>query len=318
MNGGFHIISNVFDVAVPLPLIIAPDLRIERPDDAQIEIIQFLLGHSSSASSLREAFEYDHKPVSENGAVVRWTNDPLPRRDWRYLILTFDGNGNSAHFFLQAANLVSPAISCCAHAYTFEPFGRGRRTGWSVDELGAHRRFLSSFAKRHVREILDDRAVTRINAAYKAFQAFDGGRHKGILRAIELFATFPRLPNLNYIRVLALFMLLEMLLTHKPGDKEIGDSLRHQLRTKIPLVDSRLAERIDYSCLHKHASPATIWAKLYDYRSAVAHGDEPDFESSLNVLRSAEAADDFLEQATRRLLRYAIDDPDLFDGLKPI
>jgi hypothetical protein len=317
-NGGFHIINNVFDVAVSLPVKLGPGLRIERPDDAQIEIIHFLLGHSSSASSLREAFELEHEAVFQDGRVTGWNHRPLARPDWRYLILTFEGNGSSAYFFLLAANLVSPAISCCAHAYTLEPFGKGRRTGWGVDELGAHRRLFSTLGQRHLRETLDERAVARIVAAYMAFQAFDGKRHPGIRRAIELFASFPRLPNLNFVRVLALFMLLEMLLTHNPGDREIGDSLTHQLQTKIPFIESRLSDRLDYSCFRAGVAPDAIWSKLYSYRSAIAHGDEPDFASKLQVLKSAEIADEFLERVTRRLLRHAIEDPLLFDGLKAI
>jgi hypothetical protein len=319
LNGGFHIINNVFDVAVPLPLDLGPDLRIERPNDAQIETIHFLLGLSSMAATLREAFEFEHEATyDENGRITGWTNEPLARPDWRYLILTFAGNGNSAYFFLSAANLVSPAISSFAHAYTREPFGTGRRAGCGVDELGAHRRFFATAGQRHLRETLDAGAVARVTAVYKAFQAFDGQRHPGIRRAIELFGSFPRLPNLNFVRVLALFMLLEMLLTHNPGDKEIGDSLSHQLRTKIPFVESRLPEKLDYSCFTGGAAPDAIWSKLYSYRSAIAHGDEPDFASKLQVLKNAETADEFLERVTRRLLRHAIDDPLLFDGLKQI
>jgi hypothetical protein len=117
--------------------------------------------------------------------------------------------------------------------------------------------------------------------------------------------------------VLAMFMLIDMFLTHNPGDREIGDSLVHQVRHKVPFVFERKCEQIDYSQF-AGASSDQIWKKLYKYRSCIAHGEEPDFGSKLRVLRDQETANHFLTNVTRRLIRFSLDDPGLFEGLKPL
>jgi hypothetical protein len=58
-----------------------------------------------------------------------------------------------------------------------------------------------------------------------AFRILDHVKHSGIVRAVDILEKFGRLPLSDDLRVLGYFMVLEMLLTHNPNDKEIGDSL---------------------------------------------------------------------------------------------
>ena len=110
-----------------------------------------------------------------------------------------------------------------------------------------------------------------------------------------------------------------MLLTHNPNDKEIGDSLSHQIATKVALLDKRLPEPLPYvDYFGDESSPERIWKMLYSFRSAIAHGDNPDFKAKLRMLRSAKSATSFVGEATARLLRQALEEPELFDSLKPI
>src|SRR5690606_9213645 len=103
---------------------------------------------------------------------------------------------------------------------------------------------------------------------------------------------------------------------HKPGNKEIGDSLCHQITTKVPLLSRRFDNPLDYSEFKSKES--TVWNKLYEFRSSIAHGDEPDFSSKLAALKSAQVAERFLHEATRKLLAHALEEPALYDSLKPI
>jgi hypothetical protein len=313
--GGFHLIGNVFDVQVPLPLEIAPGLRFERPDEEQLKIIDRLISNMLPLHDARSDFEcrWESGPIKGSMTRVR-----LPVTEWRYLLLTHGGNNISALHFLQAATVVEPTLFWLATAHTAEEFGRGHAIGWGVDSLGYHRQFFARQNAQDKTQILDQPAVDRMRSSYRALQALNRTDHPGIYRAVELFSLFNRLHLANFLDVLAMFMLIEMLLTHNPNEKEVGDSLNHQIVHKIPFVFERMGEAIDYSCFTKHVPERKIWALLYGYRSAVAHGNQPDFNSKLSALGDSTTADRFLAGITRTLLRHALDDPDLFEGLKPI
>jgi hypothetical protein len=112
-------------------------------------------------------------------------------------------------------------------------------------------------------------------------------------------------------------MTLEMLLTHNPNDKDVGDSLSHQISTKVALLERRLAKPLNYAVLSE-AKSTVVWKKLYAFRSAIAHGGTADFKGALSILQSPQAATEFLAEATALILRHALDEPALFDSLKPI
>jgi hypothetical protein len=119
--------------------------------------------------------------------------------------------------------------------------------------------------------------------------------------------------------VLALFAVVEMLLTHQPGDKEIGDSLTHQIVTKIPLLESRMGVPPDYGVFGSDVDRAQVWRALYHYRSCIAHGNHYDFAHRvLGVLGDPAKALSFMRVATRRVLRFALDEPVLYDSLKRV
>ncbi len=53
----------------------------------------------------------------------------------------------------------------------------------------------------------------------------------------------------------------------------------------------------------------TLWSKLYDYRSNLAHGSKPDFKSNLSLLGHAETARKYLRETTMALLRHSLTEP---------
>lgn len=131
-------------------------------------------------------------------------------------------------------------------------------------------------------------------------------------------ARLKRIPYGRDLQVLGLFAIIEMLLTHNPNDREIGDSLSHQISTKVPLLSARFQTPLDYSTFGTDARPSTIWKKLYEYRSKIAHGDVADFSGRLSLLVNQQTAITFLELAARQIVRHALNEPELVDALKPI
>jgi hypothetical protein len=215
-----------------------------------------------------------------------------------------------------AAQLVVPRLWSLFHIYTAEAFGAGERMGYGADNL-AYQRHTEEWIKGEPPPVFDESAVAHLLETHAALGQLDRGNHPGAWRALELFGLFARMPLVQLFDPLAMFMLIEMLLTHNPNDKEIGDSLTHQVRHKIPFVFERNKERIDYSEFG-NASADTVWKALYKYRSRIAHGGNPDFGSELQVLRNADTANRFLTDVTRRLIRFSIYEPTLCEGLKPL
>jgi len=316
MRGGFHLIGSGMEVRVPLPVIISETLRIDRPNAEQMDLVKQGLEWFDLYGYAREHFETiaTREPGSGGSTLIRRAR--LPDQELRYLLLTFYGTGNDAHFLLMAAQLVVPTLWSLFHVYTKEPFGVGGWAGHGADTL-AYQRQINEWVKGEPHPVLDEAAVVRLSDSHAALCRVDRRVHPGTWRAVELFSLFARMPLMQVFDVLAMFMLIEMLLTHNPGEREIGDSLVHQVRHKVPFVFERKNEQIDYSRF-SGASGDQVWKKLYKYRSCVAHGEEPDFASELHVLRDADTANRFLVAVTRRLIRFSIDDPALFEGLKPL
>jgi hypothetical protein len=316
MRGGFHLIGAAMEVTVPLPIRISETLRIERPNEEQMDLLRSGLNWFDIYGDARQHFETIASRRPSTGGSVTIDRAQLPEGEQRYLLLTFCGTGNDARDFFIAARLVVPTLWTLFLVYTKEPFGIGGWAGHGADTL-AYQRNMMEWIKGEPHPTLNEAAISRVTDSYTALCRLDREAHPGARRAVEMFDLFARMPLMQVFDVLAMFMLIEMLLTHNPNDKEIGDSLTHQVSHKVPFVFERMGQRIDYLAFGG-ASSDKIWKKLYAYRSAIAHGENPKFGSDLQVLRDSETANRFLIDITRQLIRFSLDDPGLFEGLKPL
>jgi hypothetical protein len=160
--------------------------------------------------------------------------------------------------------------------------------------------------------------VGNIQKILELYRSLDPIKHEGIIRAVEFHHTTRRFNNFGRLAVLAYFVIIEMLLTHNPGDREIGDSISHQLKTKISLLSGRLSQKLDYQLFEPSTSYDRIWGLLYSYRSDIAHGEHIEFAKKFRILKTEEDTWRFIASATRILLEHALKEPDLIIGLKPI
>ena len=151
------------------------------------------------------------------------------------------------------------------------------------------------------------------------YNKLDKKKHEGIIRAFDFNANMKMLTNANNMRVLAYFAIIEMLLTHNPNEKEIGDLLTHQIKTKIALISSRLDTPINYTTFGAGVAPDKIWSALYNFRSSIAHGNHINFqEGKCAVLKDPGTATTFVAAVCKNLLKHALYEPELINSLKPI
>jgi hypothetical protein len=312
MKSGFAFIVSHLDVQVALPVSITPTLRLEAASDAQIDEIRRFV---SMGDGLSISYHYEHEWIAH--ATEHGTGhlaQPLSRDRWRYFLITWCDWNAELLKFQKAVNLVPPGIFCYSAMITDEVFGKGAVVGRHIEgtSIPATYRQIPP-----TQQIVDAERVEAWRRAFAALERFDVATHPGIARAVDLFDRINRLPLTDDFRVLGLFMALEMLLTHNPNEKEIGDSLSHQICTKVALLERRLTKPLNYA-VFSEAKSDVVWKKLYAFRSAIAHGGVSDFKGVLRVLQSPQAATEFLTEVTALILRHALDEPALFDSLKPI
>jgi hypothetical protein len=117
------------------------------------------------------------------------------------------------------------------------------------------------------------------------------------------------------VAFLGYFSVLESLLVHKPDPKDPTDSITRQVKKKITLLDNRWSPRLDYSVFGT-SKPEAIWGKMYELHSAIAHGDVPEFNQSLKILKDRANARSLLIRTVRAVARHALHEPQLVADLR--
>ena len=82
------------------------------------------------------------------------------------------------------------------------------------------------------------------------------------------------------------------------------------------LLSKRFERPLDYKSFFGIDSSDKVWGKLYDYRSHLAHGDEPDFGKRFKILQKSANAIKFLKEASKLLIKLALAEPQLISDLK--
>ena len=119
------------------------------------------------------------------------------------------------------------------------------------------------------------------------------------------------------LRFLGYFAVLESLLTHAPKPSDPYDSITRQVKKKLALLDHRFSKRKHYVPLGK-APIDTIWAKMYHYRSLVAHGGDPEFAGDLSLLKSQGTALALIKETVKAVIRHALSEPQLLIDLRGV
>jgi hypothetical protein len=318
-QGGFYQVADVLDMTATLPVSFSPVLRLEKATPAQIAHIHFMFGFVGGNSSPNRFYENTYAQVI-NGPVTTFVATPLDPPLWRYYILSFAGGGGlDLPAFLLAANLGEPPLNFFLNFLSAEPFGVGDKRGWGGDSAQAADWYMPPNIWETPPVVFDDTSVARLQSAFTAVASLDTAAYPAIVRALNAFQSLKRLPRNSDMQVMGMFSIIEMLLTHNPNDKEIGDSLMHQIRHKIALLSPRFSLPLDYSPFPTATNELKVWNTLYSLRSLIAHGGEVNFaDNKLRLLENRGTALAFLSTATRRLLRHSLNEPQLIDSLKPI
>ena len=153
---------------------------------------------------------------------------------------------------------------------------------------------------------------------------FDNNKYPSIITAIEMFRALDVNPP-SSVKMLGYFGVIESLLSHAPHSNDSADSISRQLKRNLVLLNNRMDSNRSLG-FHEfgNAKTETVISKLYDYRSAIAHGgDESGKIKSLTDLHQGWSpmaaqlwANRFLRRLVTRILVHALREPQLVVDLK--
>jgi hypothetical protein len=312
--GGAGFVSTLLTPKVAIPLELIPGLTLRKATEDEIyEISSELRRYGRQGTFLDGSHLYEGE----------WTWQPdgkaanfqiLPKDRWRYFVLEYQDDGRSLIDARRSFVLTEPELDVpiVVHPLMVSTVMRRISLVGDLSAILGHPVLNFQVPREFSQHDVD--AARSVHADLQSLPQ----QYESIHRAVDLLVEMRSLRDSSPFRVLAMFAVLELLLTHNPGGKELGDSLTHQLCTKIPLVSKRLPVELPYDRFFGSINEASLWKGLYSYRSALAHGSTPTFRNEQAVLKNAENALGFLSTATRAVARHALHEPQLFTDLKTI
>ena len=309
------VLSNI-DVDGELPIEVAPNHFFQRANVQQIKKIKRLINLCKpylQPYPFPIIYELDIiKEPGDKPGSFRYQHKRLPEDNWRYWVITFEGTNSEIKYIESAASLLRNDLEL-----GFTIFGRsslvaGEAYIWHGQSLFS---FFDSGEEKRPAELVTENELREIRENYDLVKRISPD-HEHITRAFRKFRDLKSLPRNSELVIIGLFSMIESLITHSPSNKNIDDSLTHQIKTKIPLLSKRFRRELDYGKYFQPTSEDTIWSKLYDYRSRIVHGEHCNIDVSLQILKDAETVREFLREVLKLLFLLALNEPVLLTDLK--
>lgn len=268
---------------------------------------------------------YEFKRVPRDGGG--WSFVAREPEDFRYFVVKFTGRGNGIHEISLAGSLlpgeaeVEFALKYVAYAaigFTEDmliPNARARSP--VTNALDLHRFFLNLSGTEELpsqglsRLSKDD--LAHLSRLHRQIQAHDESiiALKPKLHELHVFRSIDPRSRLGLVGYMT---IIESLLTHKPDPKDIHESLTKQVVSKMGLLEHRVSGGFGYqNWFPGKLGGNQIWRKLYGIRSAIAHGNKPDYR--VGEIPNYQTALKFLREVVKTLIRQALAEPQLIRDL---
>jgi len=253
----------------------------------------------------------DRPPKSGRGAYVK-----LPAKQWRYFVIEI-GDHIEELADLEIAftiaecdlelGLVASKMKIANRSFPVCTY-RPPQLFQSLSALSSRQH-----SEEGVGKILSKADAEHLGQVYAKLRRYD----RNILDLAPVFKQLLELKDLPYfspLQILGYFAILESILTHQPNPEDRYDSITRQITRKLALLDKRWSPHLDYSAFGS-ATHEKIWSKMYAYRSAIAHGATPDFQSHLSLLRNKGDANGLLKSTVKQVIRHCLVEPQLIADL---
>lgn len=308
-RNGFAFLTNVLGIDGADELELIPGHILRKATKDEIVIIKEILAENNGRVGGK--YFYPWEMEDRGGGLF----DDAPEQDWKYFVIAFNGTN-------QGINLLEQTLVL---------FDSGPRIGFTIIAWGGQRavglhpgRLFQAMQERSFS--INANLIQEFTHTVNVEQAVQIRRLAEQLSAhpilgIDVPRMTQQLLNLQALDInsdvafLGYFSLLESMLVHKPDPKDPNDSITRQVKKKITLLDNRWTPRLDYTAFGT-ANTESIWGRMYALRSAIAHGDVPDFRNSLQMLKDRGKAGGLLMSTVRAVARYALREPQLVTDLR--
>jgi len=313
MSKSFAFILNNIEVQGVLPVEVAPGHLFEKASADEVSKIKEMLDLLMPfPHAMIKRYPYESDTVEtplKSGTGYSYNQVPLPEERWKYWIISFQGTNAELEQVQSAAHLLKSDLELGFHILGNAPGGfvwHGAKVFSFFDHPNANRPAITVTS--------DEIAQIRENYSLIKEVCTD---HEDVARAFGKLTDLKTLPRSSELVVIGLFSIIESLVTHNPGRAESGDSLTHQIRTKIPLLSKRFQRDLDCGKYFGATPEKKLWEALYKYRSIIAHGEHCDFEKGeLKKLKDRKNVTTFLHEVVKSLLLLALREPILVSDLK--
>jgi hypothetical protein len=308
----FVFILNDIEVEGEMPIEIAPRHWFRKAQDEEVELIKKRLALFTVASLhfYPPSYELVIKEVKENPNSTKYLSEPLEKQKWRYWVISFEGTNTELSDIASAASLLRNDLELGFTLFNLRDGTSG--FGWHTPSLMS---FFEDkrFPKPPIKMMSSE--IKEISANYRLIKQIKP-EHVYITRAFRKFNELKSLLRGSELVVITLFSIIEALIAHNPKSTEVGDSLGHQIKTKIPLLSKRFQRSLPYHQYFVDTPEATVWAKLYEYRSKLVHGEDSRIDGTLGLLKDRQTVVKFLSEAVKLLLLLSLREPVLLTDLK--
>ena len=315
LKSGLSFVLSDLSIEGEVPHQLADGSYFRRAAPNEIEIFQNQLGQILTGGFYSWP-RYNCRVTEEkHGNRTTFHFEELPEEEWRYWVVSYNGNNAFAHKVQKAALLLETDFDIGLDVMFDELDQQGKVMGWtglplhlidkysSPDEAQKNARILNVAELETLKELID--LVDNLPDEYDFVE-----------HAFKNFASIRLVPRHSELRTVGYFAIVEALITHSPRLTETLDSISHQIRNKAILVRKRFARNVEMSSYFLPAAEEKIWTLLYSYRSCLAHGSKVDFDKKFLVLKNQGAVVAFLQEFLKELLKFALREPEFLMDLK--
>lgn len=317
---GFAFVVSHINVDEEKPIQLIPDYEFRKASDKEVKIIQEWIQREIQEGAtyfVRRVYEQHFDADSfEKGLTGEHT--PLPREDWKYWVVGYSnclGNEledlNLTFSLLPKELITGPKCGwTCQNPGDAEQFYRFPFPSYLSDSLPRHD-FLTSRPALITSDDLDQ-VPGLYQLVRKRFDEYPFVRH-----ALDNFHDLRRLPHNSNLIIVGYLSVIESLVTHQPRLNENLDSIGHQLKNKLALVSKRFEHKVKHQDYFAEIDFPKLWASIYSYRSAVAHGNNIDFnDKKYKALKDHATVRSYVREVVKQLLIFAMRDPEFADDLR--
>jgi hypothetical protein len=315
MDSGLVFVLSHIDVIGKLPLELVQDYSLRRARNGEVEIIKCILQRATyPAPGLRIAYDAQiREEKTANGCIYH--REPLPRSRWKYWVMAFEGDNNKVREIEYAAQLIEHDLDF-GFTLFFEKAGQsGKCDGFTNIPIHLVEKYTSSDEVNANAIQVTTSELGEIRAIYNSIKSLNQ-ECTFIDHAIKNLYSLKAVSKRSDLRIVGYFSIVEALITHQPRLNESLDSITQQVKNKMILLKKRFRRKISEQDYFMNVSENKLWAKLYSYRSSIAHGGLADFTKTFEVLVSSNMVQNYMNEIVKELIILGLGDPVFLGDLR--